>query len=268
MSGQRLGRRGLDLLRDELSGRDLAIVRQVADLKLMSAQQIEAIHFTLDEHASAVTAARSARRVLERLVRDRLLVRLERRVGGIRAGSASFVYAIGPVGQRLTAAETPRVRFREPSATFAIHTLAISQLVVDLTALSRTGRIDLVGLQPEPICWRTSVGPMAVATVLRPDVFVAIGVGDFEHRWFIEVDLGTEHLPTLLRKCAAYDAYYRTGAEQQDHGVFPRVLWIMHTRDRAERLRDAIERDADLTTALFSVTTAGEATGALAGDRS
>lgn len=268
MSGQRLGRRGLESLRDDLSGRDLAIVRQVADLKLMSARQIEAVHFTLADHASAVTAARSARRVLERLVRDRLLMRLARRVGGIRAGSASYVYTVGPVGQRLIGHAQPRLRFREPSATFALHTLAVSQLVVDLTAVSRSRRIELLGLQPEPMCWRSSVGPMGTSTVLRPDLFAAVGIGDYEHRWFIEVDLGSEHLPTLLRKCTAYEAYYRTGSEQHEHGMFPRVLWIMHHAARAERLHDAIENDARLTTALFTVTTAVSAIDAICRGRS
>ena len=265
MSGQRLGRRGLEMLRDDLSGRDLAIVGQVADLKLMTARQIEAVHFSLAEHATPVTAARSARRVLERLVRDRLLIRLERRVGGIRAGSASFVYAIGPVGQRLIGSDEPRRRFREPSATFALHTLAVTELVVELTAASRAGRFELLGLQPEPLCWRTTTGPMGIATVLRPDLFTAIGVGEYEHRWFIEIDLGTEHLPTLLRKCAAYEAYYRSGREQHQHGVFPRVLWQMHSPDRANRLREAIEHDGGLTAALFTVTIADSVIETLSG---
>lgn len=265
MSGQRLGSRGLDSLRDDLSGRDIAIVRQVADLKLMSARQIEAVHFTLNDHATALTAARSARRVLERLVRDRLLMRLSRRVGGIRAGSASYVYAIGPVGQRIIGNNEARVRFREPSGTFARHTLAVTQIVVDLTVESRARRIDLLGLQPEPTCWRATSGPMGASSTLRPDLFASIGVGDFEHRWFIEVDLGSEHLPTLIRKCAAYEAYYRSGQEQHKHGVFPRVLWIMHEDARADRLRGAVEGDAHLSSALFTVTTTKHAMTVLGG---
>jgi Replication-relaxation len=268
MTASRLGRRGLEVLQSELSGRDMAIVTQVADLRLMSARQIEAVHFTPDYHASAVTAARSARRVLERLVRDRLLVRLTRRVGGVRAGSASFVYAIGPVGQRLIGKVEPRVRFREPSATFAMHTLAIAQFIVELTTASRAKRFELLGLQPEPACWRTSTAAMGVVATLRPDLFVSVGVGEYEHRWFVEIDLGTEHLPTLLRKCAAYEAYYRTGTEQHQHGVFPRVLWIMHRSDRAERLRTAIDHDNQLTSALFIVTTEAAAVGAVAGGAS
>lgn len=265
MSGHTLGRRGLERLRSELSGRDHAIIRQVADLRLMCARQIERVHFAAEEHHSANSAARCCRRVLERLVRDRLLIRLERRIGGVRAGSASFVYAIGPVGQRVLDRHEPRSRFREPSTTFALHTLAISQLVTDLTVRSRRGQLDILQLQPEPACWRSATTGLGVQTVLRSDLFVAIGVGDYEHRWFIEMDLGTEHLPTLLRKALAYETYYRSGAEQAAHDVFPRVLWIMHTADRAERLAAAIQRDSRQTSALFTITTNDKAINELTG---
>ena len=70
--------------------------------------------------------------------------------------------------------------------------------------------------------------------MLRPDLFVSLGVGDFEHRWFCEVDRGTEHLPAILRKCRQYEAYYATGAEQRDHGVFPRACWIVPDQRRAD----------------------------------
>lgn len=269
MSRARLGRRGLEVLRGELSGRDVAITKQVAELKLMSARQIEAVHFPHAQHASAITAARSCRRVLERLTRERLLLRLSRRVGGIRAGSASYIYALGPVGQRVIGEEREvRRRFREPSSTFAVHTLAVAQLVVDVTSQARRGTFDIIGLQTEPTCWRMVPGGLAVASVLRPDLYVALGVDDFEHRWFVEIDLGTEHLPTLLRKCVTYEAYYRSGREQAEHGVFPRVLWLMQKADRVERLRDAIEADGRLTDGLFVVMTRDTAVAALAGGES
>lgn len=259
MSGPVIGRRGLERLKSELSGRDFDIITQVADLRLMSARQLEAIHFPGVDHDSAASAARCCRRVLARLVRDRLLTRLERRVGGVRAGSASYIYAIGPVGHRVLGRTTPRPRFREPSTTFARHTLAIAQLITDLIITSRSGRADILQLQPEPTCWRSATTGLGVPTIVRPDLFVAIGVGDYEHRRFIELDLGTEHLPTLLRKCQAYEAYYRSGTEQAQHDVFPKVLWLMHTVDRATRLTTAITSDSRLTPALFVVTTTDEA---------
>lgn len=250
MSGGRLGRRGLTQLREQLSDRDLAVVGQVAQLKLMSGRQIEGLHFGVEHHATALTGARTCRRVLERLVDDRLLVRLDRRVGGVRAGSASYVYGLGPVGQRALGLDGPRRRFREPTATFVAHTLAISELVVSLTLASRRGDFELLDVQAEPACWR----PLG-SQQLRPDLFVSLGIGDYEYRHFIEVDLGTESLPRLIAKCQTYDAYYRSGVEQRAHGVFPRVLWIMHDGQRAARLREAVQRSRALTAELFIVTT-------------
>jgi hypothetical protein len=250
VSGGRLGRRGLTQLRDQLSERDIAIIGQVAQLKLMSGRQIELLHFTVEHHASALTAARTCRRVLERLVGDRLLVRLDRRVGGVRAGSASFVYGLGPVGQRVLGLDGPRRRFREPTATFVAHTLAISELVVTLTLAARRGDFELLELEAEPSCWRPLGGQQ-----LRPDLFVSLGIGEYEYRHFIEVDLGTESLPRLIAKCQTYDAYYRSGTEQQKHSIFPQVLWIMHDELRAVRLREAVERSRVLTPELFIVTT-------------
>lgn len=266
MSALRLGPRGLDELRDDLSGRDLAIASQVADLRFMSGKQIEAVHFALTDHANEATAARSARRVLERLVRERVLIRLRRRVGGVRAGSASYVYAIGPVGQRVLGLPGPRKRFREPSTTFALHTLDVAELVVKLIVGSREQRFDLLCLQPEPRSWRDIAG-IAGSTVLRPDLFVNLGVGEFEHRWFVEVDRGTEHLPTLITKALVYEAYFQSGAEQAEHGVFPRVLWQMHEVERAAKLRRAIDQHPRLTSELFEITTTDHTLDVLSGER-
>ena len=129
---------------------------------------------------------------------------------------------------------------------------------------SRNGRLEILQLQAEPACWRTPTG-MAGSTLLRPDLYVGLGTREYEYRWFIEMDLGTEHLPTLLRKCQAYEAYYRTGHEQHEHGVFPRVLWLMHNAERIERLQAAIDGDIRLTSALFSIVTSEQAITAMAG---
>ena len=73
MSGGRLSPRGIDHLRGELSDRDRAILKSVSELRLMSALQIEALHFTELDHRSSLAAARACRRALERLVRDQML---------------------------------------------------------------------------------------------------------------------------------------------------------------------------------------------------
>jgi hypothetical protein len=99
--------------------------------------------------------------------------------------------------------------------------------------------------------------------VLRPDLFVSLGIGELEHRLFIEVDRGSEHLPTLVRKCQLYTAYYRTGREQDAHGVFPRVCWVLPNERRAQQLTRVLDRSAHLVDGLFRVTTTERALGEL-----
>ncbi len=251
-------------LRDELSVREIAIVSQVAELRLMSGRQIARVHFADEAHGSAEAASRACRRSLERLAWNRLLIRLERRIGGVRAGSGSFVYALGPVGQRLIGLDGPRRRFREPSASFVDHTLAVSELVVELILADRAGRVELLEAQAEPACWR-SYSDMSGRKLLRPDLFVALGIGEYELRHFIEMDRGTEHLPAVLRKCRAYDAYYRSGREQARHEVFPRVLWIAPNERRCHQIATAIGRDGRLNGSLFAATTTDGAVEYLAG---
>ena len=206
----------------------------------MSALQIKAIHFTVSEHDNELAAARACQRVLARLVRDRLLLRLERRIGGVRAGSSGYVYGLGSVGQRALELGGPRRRYHEPTTRFLDHTLTITQLVVDVTTASRTGVLDVLACQAEPRCHREFSG-LGGRVVLRPDLFLTIGVGDLEYRWFIEVDRGTESLPVVVRKCRTYDAFYQSGREAT-HGVFPTVCWIVPDERRAEFLRRAIGR--------------------------
>lgn len=253
-SPPRVSRVGLQQLRDGLSGRDLAILRQVAELKLMSGAQIEAVHFPLLDHATVDAGSRACRRVLARLVRDRLLIRLERRIGGLRGGSAGFIYGLAPLGQRLLNLDGPRRRWREPSATFVAHTLAIAQLVVDLIDRQARKDLELLQLQAEPTCWRTSSGVHGQA-VLKPDLLTVLGIGEFEHHWFVEIDLGTETMPRRLIKCAQYQSYFNSGVEQSKRDIFPKVLWCLPKKKLADTLRERIERSTSLMSELFTVTT-------------
>jgi Replication-relaxation len=250
--------RGVTQLRERLSERDVAIVRQVAELRLVSARQIQAVHFPSYEHGSASAATRARQRTLARLIHERVLLCLARRIGGVRAGSAGLVLRLGPVGQRLLALDGPRQRVYEPSARFVDHTLAIAQLVVDVTAAARSGRLDLLDVHSEPQSWRV-FSDVSGRRVLRPDAFLNLGVGVYELRWFMEIDRATESLPTVLKKCQLYAAYYQAGEEQTKHGVFPRICWLTPDETRAERVRHAIDRDRALPKRLFVVSTAADA---------
>ena len=54
-----------------------------------------------------------------------------------------------------------------------------------------------------------------------------------------------------MRKCHAYEDYRHTGQAQQEHQVFPRVLWVMPTSERITRLKTAIAADRRLSDRLF-----------------
>lgn len=250
---------GVSDLRERLSERDVAIVAQVASLRLMSARQIQAIHFPASDHRTAAAAMRARQRVLGRLMRERLLGALERRIGGVRAGSAGLVLTLGPVGQRLLANDGSRQRAYEPSYRFVDHTLAVAQLLTDLSVAAQRGTFELLNWQAEPSCWREFVGFGGERRVLRPDAFLSLGAGDYELRWFAELDRSTESLPVIRRKCRVYADYYQSGVEQAEHdGVFPRVCWSVPDEYRAERLRRVIERERGFPASLFIVTTTSE----------
>jgi hypothetical protein len=258
----RLGRRGLERVRESLSERDLRVATSLGQHRFMSARQIEALHFS--EHATQLTGARVCRRVLARLTEAGVLIRPERRIGGVRAGSASYVYALGAVGGRLLDEER-RHRSFEPSSAFLDHALAVADIHVALVQAERLGRVELVQIETEPTCWRRHTGIGGAAEVVRPDLYLVTASGEFEHCWFVEVDLANENLPAVVRKCRQYAVYRQTGKEQRRSGTFPVVVWSAPNERRRERIAKAIADTRQLPGELFRVVEASELVGLLAG---
>jgi len=114
------------------------------------------------------------------------------------------------------------------------------------------------------MCWRT-FDSIAGRTVLRPDLYVALGVGEYERRFFIEVDRATEHLPTIVRKGKLYEQYYRSGREQAASEVFPKVLFVTPDDIRAGAIISAIHKTRSLTSDLFTATADQDALDVLIG---
>lgn len=261
MSGY-LGRRALGQLEERLSERDLAVIHSVGEHRFLTTRQIEELHFA--DHATRLAGARVCRRVLARLSDERLLTRLQRRVGGIRAGSASFVYALGSLGSRLLDGDKRR-RFAEPSALYLDHTLAVADAHVELVLAARHGRLELSVVEVEPRCWRRYTGPSGGPERIRPDLYVVTASGAFEDCWFLEIDRGTESPAAISRKCRAYEAYWRSGREQETHGTFPLVVWVASDEARAQRLEQVVRHVRNLKRELFRVTRDGRLVELLAG---
>jgi hypothetical protein len=243
-------------LAGELSERERRIIETVVRLRLLSATQLERLYFATT--ANPASRARLARRTLARLVELRLLGRLERRIGGVRAGAAGHVYYATTGAQRLVAywhdEGLGRLRSRyEPNQAFVRHTLGIAESYVRAKEAHHAGTVELLEFQSEPAAWRTFVGPGGARLFLKPDAFVRLGVSaEEEEKAFLEIDCGTEGRAALTRKCRAYLMAWQAGIEGE---VFPRVLWITTNQRRVGLLTEVCASMPAEAWKLFAVTT-------------
>lgn len=245
----------LAALEDVLSSRDWQILRVLAQHGFLSTHHAQGFCFT--DHASGASVARSTRRVLARLERDGLIRSLPRRHGGLLAGSAPATWQLAPAGARLLSQEGARYRTRVPSLHHLRHCLALADVHLQFRDLARTGDEQL-DVAVEHAARRSFDGLGGERQWLKPDLAVTLRGrdrhGPYEDRWFVEVDLGTESLPTLVAKCTSYETYRASGREQDRTGSFPLVLWAMGgPRSDARRLQLAaiVGRSAKFTPGLY-----------------
>ncbi|PBC38617.1 hypothetical protein CJ179_39200 [Rhodococcus sp. ACS1] len=255
--------RDISALAKQLGERDWSILRSVATHRFLTVRQIQALQFGELPEASGL---RAAQRVLARLHDQRLLSRLAQRIGGIQAGSSGLVYYIDDVGERLLRFDSggsARRRFHEPTRRFLDHQLAIADVHVALVQADRQEQVELLKCDIEPTAWRQYVGMGGARLTLKPDLYAETAAppgNEYVDSCFIEVDMGTESIPTLVKKCREYEAYRRLGIEQdRNDGAFPAVVWSMTASDpsKAERrrqaLRQAIDADRNLRNDLFRI---------------
>lgn len=233
--------------------RDREVLERIGEHRYLTTHQVQAFVFT--HHSTAESAARTTRHVLQRLYANALVRPLQRRIGGVRAGSAAGVWQLAPAGARLLRDDGTTHRTHEPSPRFLAHCLAVADVHLAARDLESLEHVDAVTVQAEPESWRRYVGSGGEARWLQPDLAVHVEIGEYSDRWFIEVDLGTESLPTLLRKCGQYEAYRASGIEQHEHGAFPLVLWMFTEAYRAERLRATVLRSPRLSPQLYRFAT-------------
>lgn len=223
----------------ERAALDVVVLHHVHRFRVMSGRQLSTLFF---EGTDA--GRRAARRLLLRLVKSQGLARLDRRIGGIRGGSAGYLYVLGVEGQRLLGDGRRVRRHREPGWAFLAHTLAITELYVEaVTKSDRHPSASLVRFDPEPHSWRQHLDGGGVEHHLRPDAFAVVEHPDRRSLWFVEIDRGTEGSPTLRRKIRQYAEWFELGIEQQSLGAFPRVLWHAETaarRAQIERLASEV----------------------------
>ena len=91
---------------------------------------------------------------------------------------------------------------------------------------------------------------------VAPVVIVVVPGHEYQDHYFVEVDRDTENPARVIAACHRYQAYYATGAEQRQTGVFPITLWVVPHDRRREQLWHYITEQPDLDSRLFAVITA------------
>jgi hypothetical protein len=141
-------------------------------------------------------------------------------------------------------------RLSTPSDRFTRHTLSLTELVIRLHEADRDGRFELVEYQTEPRCWRGYIGPWGSRQILKPDLHVRLGVGAYELRAMIEVDLATESKVTIARKAWRYVNYYQASGSED---VFPVVVWAVPDGRRATQITEVLAGLPTAASKLFIV---------------
>jgi hypothetical protein len=122
---------------------DWLLLNFVSNCRLASGHQLIHRFWLTSERDDA--RARAGRRALKRLRDWRVLDALPRRVGGERAGSSGMVYTVGVAGAKLLVRRgQPAHRLEAPGALYVAHTLACTQLVVDLHVAATGGELELI----------------------------------------------------------------------------------------------------------------------------
>ncbi|BDT94158.1 hypothetical protein IFM12275_41340 [Nocardia sputorum] len=254
--------RDLSAIAKQMSERDWAILRSVAEHRFLTVRHIQTLHFG---DLTPGSGRRKAQRALAKLRRLRVLDSLTQRVGGLSAGSDGLVHFVDDIGQRLLRRESGTVarrRFHAPTERFLDHQLGIADAHVALVEANRQGQLELLKCEIEPAAWRDYVGMGGARLTLKPDLYAETASppgNEYVDAAFIEVDKGTESIPTLIRKCHEYEAYWRQGIEQERNGGFPLVVWSItaETPSKADKrrgaLRRAIEKDRKLRPELFRI---------------
>lgn len=248
MGGVNITSAYLEALMEKLSERDRAIIELVGRFKLASGGQIERLFF---DHCSERSRARNRQAVLRRLAGWRVLAPVgTRRQGGEGGGSAATVYALDVAGQHVASltSSRPRRPYNHYEPTMG-HTLAVTELYVQLVEAERAGQLTLLAFEGEPYCWVSFTG-----RTLKPDAFVQIGLTTEGKRrkgsFFIEVDRADQWGAKIASKVPQYLAYRKY--EQPTGRPFPRVQFLTVHDRRVTYLKKLVSGQSGFGVGLLS----------------
>lgn len=249
----------LTQLAGDLPARYTTALLHLAPVRVLTGAHLDQL--LAEPDTTPETTARIRRRIMTRLTELGLVMILQRRVGGVRAGSTGHIYTLTPAGYRFLAIIQgqlcpPRSRpSATPSALFLSHTLAVSNIYVQLITTSRDHNdLWLVRFVIEPACWQATAG----GGYLKPDAYCVLSTATHQDCWWLEIDQATEHLPRIARKCRDYLDFLTHGGLGPDQ-VPPRVLFTTPDTDRRNALQKMITTLSKHCDRMISVTTHSDA---------
>jgi hypothetical protein len=252
MTGTRITTARLAQLADELPHRYTSVLPHLERVRVLTGGQLDRL--LTDPDTSNDTTGRVRRRIMTRLSGLGLVQMLDRRIGGVRAGSAGHVYTLTTAGHTFLAlqrGQSPPGRVRHaptPSPLFLNHALAVSEIYVQLIEASRSGGFRVAHFQA-PAWW-----PAGEGLYLRPDAYLVLDTGAYKDCWWLEIDRATESLPRLTAKCVDYRDHATHGGTGPD-GALPRVLFTAPTQRRADAIRASIDFVTTGDAEMITVTT-------------
>jgi hypothetical protein len=231
----------LEALDAKLSDRELAAISVLAEMRFLTTAQLERWVF---DGATAPARARAARRSIAKLVELGIVRHLERRIGGVRAGSAGHVNVLSALGLRLAAVHgwiTPEQarRTREPGGQFVRHYLAVAEAHLRVIEARERGELAVLARQAEPAAWREFTGPRDIQAILKPDAFFSVSSEPWTTHWFLEVDRATISGATLNRRLSTYIDFWHSDQATAPRGVSLKVLWLVPDSRRLDQLQYA-----------------------------
>ena len=227
-----------------LSAKDRKTLRALQRLRFLKTDQIRRMFFA-NGHTTLQASKTSTLKQLRRLKRLGLIDHLDRQYNLGNYGSQAYMWYLTEAGNRLLDlgidVDGKRKRVAESSPTFIRHTIAVAECHIQFMEICKAEpSLSIRCLDTEPDCWR-AYRKDGQDVSLRPDLYAETLCGEYRDRWFVEMDLDTEAISIVIRKCQRYLQYYATNLEQTATGKFPVVMWIVPSDRRKQNIIGAIK---------------------------
>ena len=245
------------------SHKETQILKFLTKNKYATSRQLARLFF--NDSLKPSTMLRRTNLLTKQMKEKDVIRHLQRRVGGVRSGSGSYVWYITTKGLNQLKQTYPNLKVvrqnkYEPSMHHLRHSLAITELYVLLNELaSGNSNFKLEVFQFEPDCWRGWLDSLNGRSIIKPDAFVEVSLDDYIDSYFIELDKSTESLNRIINKSKHYIRYYNLNIEQnKNQGVFPLVLWVVPDEKRKLAIETRIQETLNNYWELFQVITLDE----------